>query len=191
VKKALIVMCHPNKNGFNQAIALNIENELKKDHEVRLINLYADHMDPLLPSEDIIRKFTFDETILSYQKTVKESGILIFVHPDWWGSPPAAMKGFIDRVFRPGIAYEFEGTNFLSKKKIELFAGKKAFVFMTTDYAAPEGPWLPGLIWQKNVFEYCGIYDSQIHTFFSTYNSSYEERKNWILQAGLKVRQAI
>jgi putative NADPH-quinone reductase len=32
---------------------------------------------------------------------------IIIVHPNWWGQPPAIMKGWIDRVFRPGVAYRF------------------------------------------------------------------------------------
>jgi NAD(P)H dehydrogenase (quinone) len=36
----------------------------------------------------------------------KADGIII-IHSDWWGRPPAILKGWIDRVIRPGIAYRF------------------------------------------------------------------------------------
>jgi NAD(P)H dehydrogenase (quinone) len=31
----------------------------------------------------------------------------IIVHPNWWGQPPAILKGWVDRVLRPGVAYRF------------------------------------------------------------------------------------
>jgi len=32
---------------------------------------------------------------------------IVFVHPDWWGMPPAILKGWIDRVLRSGVTYQF------------------------------------------------------------------------------------
>ena len=32
---------------------------------------------------------------------------IVVVHPNWWGQPPAILKGWIDRVFRQGVVYEF------------------------------------------------------------------------------------
>ena len=32
---------------------------------------------------------------------------IIIVHPNWWGQPPAILKGWVDRLLRPGVAYEF------------------------------------------------------------------------------------
>jgi len=33
---------------------------------------------------------------------------IVIVHPNWWGQPPAILKGWVDRVIRPGVAYEFQ-----------------------------------------------------------------------------------
>ncbi len=43
-----------------------------------------------------------------YADELMASDLLIFVHPNWWGQPPAILKGWIDRVFRPGLTYRFE-----------------------------------------------------------------------------------
>jgi putative NADPH-quinone reductase len=191
MKKALVVLCHPNRSGFNHAIAESAVKELKKDHEVEFVDLYRASFDPILPYEEIPRKFSFDETVLNYYDAVQSSDTFVFVHPDWWGGPPALLKGFIDRVFRPGVTYEYEGNEFLSKKKLELLSGKKAFVFTTTDYPEPEGLYPPAEIWKTNVFSYCGIKDSAIYTFFETYHSTFEARHAWIDSIGEKIRREL
>ncbi|OHD12932.1 MAG: hypothetical protein A2Z96_00705, partial [Spirochaetes bacterium GWB1_48_6] len=160
--KALAVLCHPNTRGFNQAIFDSIVKELSKTHETTVVDLYRDGFDPAIPQSEIQRKFSFDETVLKYNHLVQAADILVFVHPDWWGGPPALLKGFIDRVFRPGVAYDFEGGEFLTKSKTALLEGKKAAVFNTTDYKKPDGAYPPSQIWKNNIFEYCGIADAQV-----------------------------
>lgn len=185
--RALVVLCHPNKSGFNQAVAAAAAAALKATHKVDFVNLYDEGFDPVLPAAELPRKFTFDETTQRYNELVKQASVYVFVHPDWWGGPPALLKGFIDRVFRPGVAYEFDGYEFLSKKKTALLAGKKGLVFTTTDYPRPEGDDPSAVIWKKNVFEYCGIPDARVHTFYDTYNSTYEARHQWIADVGSKI----
>lgn len=190
--KALVVLCHPNKSGFNQAIAGAAVAWLEKTHSVTFLNLYEEPFDPVLPQPELPRKFSLDEIVQKYNRLVQEAQVLVFVHPDWWGGPPALLKGFVDRVFRPGVAYEFEGFEFLSKKKIALFAGKKAIVFTTTDYSAPPQGDVPStVIWKQNVFGYCGINDAEVYTFYDTYNSTYEARHTWILDVGKKIERVV
>lgn len=189
--KALVVLCHPNKSGFNQAIAAAAVAALGSTHSVDFLNLYEEGFDPVLPAPELPRKFTFDETVQRYNALVKEATVMVFVHPDWWGGPPALLKGFIDRVFRPGVAYEFEGFDLLAKKKSGLLEGKKAVVFTTTDYPRPAGSDPSASLWKERVFGYCGIDDAQVHTFYDTYHSTYEARHQWIEQVPAKIRSLL
>jgi len=60
-------------------------------------------------------------------KFSEASGIVI-VHPNWWGQPPAILKGWVDRVLRPGVAYEFtEGDQGKVSPKIAQGAGGACF----------------------------------------------------------------
>ncbi len=186
--RALVVLCHPNRSGFNQAVAEAAAKALGATHMVDFIDLYQEDFNPVLPADELPRKFTFDETTQRYNALIKAAEVYVFVHPDWWGGPPALLKGFIDRVFRPGVAYEFEGYEFLSKKKTALLEGKRAFVFTTTDYPRPAKEEDPSaLIWKRNVFGYCGISDAQVHTFYDTYSSTYEARHQWITGVAAKL----
>jgi putative NADPH-quinone reductase len=189
--RALVVLCHPNRSGFNQAVAQAAVKTLGATHAVDFLDLYHQEFDPVLPAAELPRKFSLDETTQKFSRLVTEASVYVFVHPDWWGGPPALMKGFIDRVFRPGVAYEFDGYEFLSKKKAELLAGKKALVFTTTDYPAPVGEDPSAVIWKKNVFQYCGIHDAAVHTFYDTYDSTYEARHAWILDVAKKISEVL
>ena len=189
--RALVVLCHPNRTGFNQAVAEAAREALAATHAVDFLDLYREDFDPVLPAAELPRKFSFDTTTQGYNELVKNASVYVFAHPDWWGGPPALLKGFIERVFRPGVAYEFEGYEFLSKKKAELLAGRKALVFTTTDYPRPDGEDPSAVIWKKNVFAYCGIGDAQVHTFYDTYNSSFEARHAWIAGVGEKIASAL
>jgi putative NADPH-quinone reductase len=189
--RALVVLCHPNKSGFNQAVAAAAVETLAATHAVDFVNLYDEGFDPVLPAAELPRKFSFDEVTQKYNALVTAASVYVFVHPDWWGGPPALLKGFIDRVFRPGVAYEFDGFDLLAKKKSALLEGKKGLVFTTTDYPAPEGDDPSAVIWKRNIFGYCGITDAQVHTFYDTYHSTYEARHQWIVDVEAKIRQSI
>lgn len=182
--KSILVLAHPKREGFNRAIADAALAALRADGEARLIDLYADGFDPVMPAEELPRKFSFDETTLGCQEAVKEAGRLVFVHPNWWGGPPAILKGFIDRVFRPGVAYGFREADFRDADAPGLFAGKRADVFITTDAARPPSgdalDWAPAAVWKRSVFDFCGLSDARVHVFWNLRGSEYADRKAWL-----------
>ncbi|MGD9940661.1 MAG: NAD(P)H-dependent oxidoreductase [Clostridia bacterium] len=186
--KALIVLAQAKKEGFNRAIASEImaSEAMSTISETNLLDLYAENFNPVMPAEELPRKFSFDEATLRYQEAIREAGRLVFVHPDWWGGPPAILKGFIDRVFRPGVAYGFREADFRDENAPGLFAGKRVDVFMTTDATPPPSgkadDWPPARVWKHNVLEFCGVLDSRIHVFWNLRKSSYAERRQWLNQ---------
>ena len=77
----------------------------------------------------------------------------VVVHPDWWGGPPAVLKGWLDRVLRPGTAYEYEGEVPEARSVVGLLEGRKALTVITGDADDP-GP-LEGF-WKERIWGYCG-----------------------------------
>ena len=57
----------------------------------------------------------------------------MIVHPNWWGQPPAILKGWVDRVFRPGIAYRFVEGDAGEGVPIGLLKASAAVVFNTSN----------------------------------------------------------
>ena len=107
--KVLVILGHPNKESFNHAIAKTVvETLLNNGHEVFFHDLYEENFDPIISSQEIPKGASLEKVIEIYCNEINNAGGIVIVHPNWWGQPPAILKGWVDRVLRPGIAYEFK-----------------------------------------------------------------------------------
>jgi NAD(P)H dehydrogenase (quinone) len=182
----LVVLCHPRPDSFNHAVAARAAETLRQlGGEVHYHDLYAEGFDPLLRLPELRRQVSFDEQVLAHTRELEASVGLVFVHPEWWGQPPALLKGWLDRVLRPGVAYELEGEEFMPKRPQPLLGGRQAAVFCTTDsireHAESGGqPPLLQRIWQEGVFRYCGIERGEVHIFYDLRRSSPAQRTDWL-----------
>jgi NAD(P)H dehydrogenase (quinone) len=173
--KYLVILAHPDKRSFNNSIAEVICDSLTKSgNDVIFHNLYEENFDPVLSIDEINRKFSFDEIIQKHNVELSKSDHLIFIHPDWWGQMPAILKGWLDRVFRQGTVFEYEGPDFTEKQKTALLTGKSATVIITSD-REPEKMLLES-IWKKDILSYCGIEDAGVLIHFDSRNADLEER---------------
>ena len=153
----MILVSHPDEMSFNISLSLELKNFFTEEgHHVYYNDLYRLGFDPRLKKEEIKRKFTFDETVIRQIENLEKSEFLVIIHPDWWGQPPAILKGWVDRVLIRGVAYQFEGEDFMPKKKVPLLQGKKAVVICTTDRKKVEDRGILKAIWEKEVFSFCG-----------------------------------
>lgn len=68
--------------------------------------------------------------LVKIQQDILHADHLVFVYPNWWGTYPVLLKGFIDRVFLPGFAFKYrENSPFWDK----LLKGKSARLIGTMD----------------------------------------------------------
>ncbi len=106
--RILLVLAHPDPASFNAALARRSRQALAElGHEVVFHDLYAEGFDPLLPSPEIADDAPLPPAIEQHCHDLETAEGVVIVHPNWWGMPPAIMKGWIDRVFRPGRSYRF------------------------------------------------------------------------------------
>ena len=144
------------KNTLGAAVAERVKRAAGgHENTVRLQDLYGDGFSPVPESGELSRKFTFDRQVLAYQNDVAWADILVFVYPDWWGFCPAILKGWIDRVFSAGFAYDYAGADFEKKELVRMFAGKKSAVICTADNEEPSP--LHKLFWTETVPRQTGI----------------------------------
>lgn len=182
--KATLFLAHPDMSSFCHAIADHVCGALKEcDVDICVVDLYKINFNPVLTMEEYVRKDSFDEQVSTITSQLESSDIIIFIHPDWWGGPPAILKGMIDRVFRQGVAYNFEGDEFEKKRKVLLFADKKTMVFCTTDSSDTQHIDYLKAVWKQGVFDFCGITDNRIIIFSDIRNSSYSDRCGCLDQA--------
>jgi NAD(P)H dehydrogenase (quinone) len=107
----LTVLCHPNPSSFAHAIAKRfIEGARSAGHSTELADLYVEKFDPILTERDL-RQFkgvAMPEDVLREQARIERCDALCLVYPIWWYGPPAMMKGWFDRVWSAGWAYEWQ-----------------------------------------------------------------------------------
>lgn len=107
--KSLIILAHPYEKSFNHCIKDEIVKVLKKNHDVKIIDLYKDKFDPSLNSEDLrnyMQGISNDLKVIKYQNDLMTCDDLILIFPIWWYEAPAILKGFLDKVLLPGFAFD-------------------------------------------------------------------------------------
>lgn len=126
--KTLTIYAHPNHSGhhayFLEQLTKKMELE-KIDNEV--LDLYNLNFNPVFSNEELMKSGETDLLIKNFQDKITEAEKLIFIFPTWWQGTPAIMKGFFDRVFSAGFAFEYQ--NGFPKG---LLKGKNAAVFSAT-----------------------------------------------------------
>jgi len=183
--KVLVILAHPDAESFNHGIAVTAEATLKANgHEVFFHDLYAEGFDPLLPAAEIPKEAKLDALVEKQCAEIAAADGIVIVHPNWWGQPPALLKGWIDRVIRPGVAYEFiEGDNG-EGVPVGLLKARAVLVFNTSNTAADREREVFGdpldTIWKNCIFGLCGVTNVQRRMFGIVVTSSSDERAGWI-----------
>ena len=111
--KISVILGHPYRRSFNAAIAQSVVSALKgSGHTVMFHDLYAEGFDPVIPGNELQSGISEDSLVLQHQREIRQADGIIIIHPNWWGQPPAILKGWTDRVLRENIAYAFpQGDN--------------------------------------------------------------------------------
>jgi len=185
--KITIILAHPRKGSFNHAIAETAAAALRESgHTVTLHDLYAEGFDPVLPGGEILRDAPLPEPIARHCDGIAAADGLIVIHPDWWGMPPAILKGWIDRVLRPGVAYRFAETDSGEGVPLGLLKARAALIFNTSNTPAVREQEVFGdpleRIWKDCIISFCGIPVCHRRMFGIVVTSSEEERKAWLTE---------
>lgn len=107
--KALVVYCHPKEGSFTSAVRDLVVSKLEHaGAETRVVDLYQRGFSPILTAQelDLYEDATKNtEPVAEDVENLKWCDTLIFVYPTWWYGLPAILKGWLDRVFVPEIAF--------------------------------------------------------------------------------------
>jgi len=181
----LIILGHPDKKSFNQAIAQTCRDRLSENgHTVLFHDLYEEGFDPVMNAAEIPKGVAIDEIVEAHCSDLAESDGIIIIHPNWWGQPPAIMKGWIDRVIRPGVAYEFlDGDNGEGVPE-GLLKAKTGLVFNTSNTSEIRENKIfkdpLETIWKNCIFDLCGVKQFDRKTFRIVVTSDLLQRQAWL-----------
>ena len=189
----LVILAHPTGGSFNHAIAETVVNTLEQmGHSGVFHDLYAESFDPVLPSEEILGD-DLDPVLSEHCEQLASADGIVLIHPNWWGMPPAILKGWVDRVVRPEVAYRFEEDDSGEGVPVGLLKAKAAVVFNTSN--TPEkreqevfGDPLENL-WKNCIFDLCGVKEFHRRNFEVVVTSTEEKRKGWLAEAAALVER--
>ena len=184
----IIILAHPNQGSFNHAIADTCKQRLNENgHNVIFHDLHKEKFDPIITSGEIPKEGNINKHISKHCDDLANSHGIIIVHPNWWGQPPAILKGWIDRVLRPGFAYEFEDGDNGEGIPIGLLKAKTGIVFNTSNTNAERENKVFGdpleTIWKNCILDFCGIQQFERKVFSIIVTSTLEQRVQWLNEA--------
>jgi len=109
--RILVIFAHPLDESFAAFLRASVVEMLKaRGHWVDLCDLYKESFDPTLSAHE---RRTYKDTsensksVSEHVKRLRQAEGIIFVFPSWWYGMPAILKGYFDRVWLPGVAFEF------------------------------------------------------------------------------------
>jgi putative NADPH-quinone reductase len=189
VMRLSIVLAHPSEGSLSHAIARKVvERAEANGHDALFHDLYRERFDPLLGDGEFSRDAPLPEAIARHCAEIAEADGIVVVHPNWWGMPPAILKGWVDRVLRPGVAYEFVEGEGGEGVPNGLLRAKAAVVFNTSNTETEREKNVFGdpleTIWRNCVFGLCGVANFHRRTFNVVITSSEDQRKRWLDETG-------
>ncbi len=183
--KVSVILAHPDKNSFNHALAgAVVETLTSNDYEIYYHDLYEENFDPLLFHSEFPKDAAISSEIQVHCAEISSTDGIIVVHPNWWGQPPAILKGWLDRIIRPGVAYEFLEDDTGEGIPVGLLKAKVGLVFNTSNTSPERELKVFGdpleRIWKDCVFGLCGVktFDRRMYTIIVT--STKKQRQAWL-----------
>lgn len=166
--KVAIIYSHPSQTDGKCALILGRVKKILSESgaQVSLADLYADNFNPVMSAPELAsyssRKPPAAD-VAKYQKLISDNDVLIFIYPVWWSTPPAMLKGFIDRVFTPGFAF-----NFKDGQMEGLLDGKRALSVRTYSAGAESEQKVVNVssnFMERAVLSACGIKASAVDLY--------------------------
>ena len=190
--KVLVILGHPRTDSLCGALAdAYVDGARRAGAELRRLDLADMHFDPHVHTVSPNAQH-FEPDIRRARELVAWADYLVFVYPTWWGTMPALLKGFLDRVMTPGFAFRAVegGTGFEG-----LMGGRSAQLITTMDTP----PLVHRLIYRqpginalaRATLGFCGVRPVRALAFGPVKDASADTRAGWITrahQAGLAAR---
>ena len=184
-KKVLVINGNPSSQSYGAAlVAAYVSGVQRSDAEVKTIEIGNLEFDVNLPQG----YESLPELETDLQKAIEKlhwCDHMVWVHPIWWFGWPAVMKGFIDRVFLPGITFKYEKGPIPKK----LLKGKTGRIIATADTPSFYYRFFLGSPATKQLkqgtLQFCGVSPVRTTYIAPLRKSSDEFRKSWLRKVEL------
>ncbi|MEO5865686.1 MAG: NAD(P)H-dependent oxidoreductase [Sphingomonas sp.] len=126
-----VILCHPDPESFNHSVAAAYASTARAcGQQVVVRDLYALGFDPVLKGKErpTAHNFTVSADVRSELEFIRGSDVFVLVYPIWFGSPPAMLKGYVERVLGSGVAPD----DIQKQSPTSLLGGKRLLSFSTS-----------------------------------------------------------
>jgi NAD(P)H dehydrogenase (quinone) len=108
--RVLVIYCHPVAESFASAVHAAVVRALAEaGHAVTDVDLYGEKFDPVMSRQerqDYLNTAHNERLVKRYDDQLVDAEALVLVYPAWWYGMPAMLKGYFDRVWLPGVAFD-------------------------------------------------------------------------------------
>jgi NAD(P)H dehydrogenase (quinone) len=185
--RILVVLAHPDPDSFNAALCLELcAGLVEAGHEPDVLDLCGEGFDPRMGARELRRIGTGapDPEIAALQKRVMAAQGLAFVFPMWWASPPAVLKGFVDRVLQQGFAFRLAPDGMVEG----LLPHAKALVLTTTGATRDQVEAIGFAralkqTWDDWTLRMCGVGEVGHHYFYAVPDADEATRRAYLAEA--------
>jgi NAD(P)H dehydrogenase (quinone) len=192
MKRIVVINGHPNPRSLNKGLVdAYVSGAEQAGAAVQTIDIGQLQFNPNLQF-GYQQRMKLEPDLLDAWDKIKWAQHMVWIHPVWWGGLPAITKGFVDRLFLPGIAFKYRADSIWWDK---LLSGKTARIITTLDqpgwyywlaYGRPSVNQL-----KRSTLEFCGIKPVAVSYMGIVRKADERQRKQWINQAyrlGSKMR---
>ncbi|MCV0349551.1 MAG: NAD(P)H-dependent oxidoreductase [Nitratireductor sp.] len=192
-RRIAIVLGHPDRSPDRLCRAFAVayaEGAREAGHVVDIIDLAALDF-PLLKSQQDFLHGALPDVLKPAQEAVTAAEHVVFIYPLWLGTMPALLKGFLEQLLRPGVAFAYKEKGFPEM----LLKGKSARVIVTMG--------MPALIYRlwflshslrslrRHVLKFVGFSPVRETLFGAVEEASEEKRKSWIEEVRVLGKSAL
>lgn len=148
-----VILCHPDPDSFNASVAERYCQSVREvGHEVILRDLYRMDFDPVLKSNERphLGTMAIADDVAGEIDEIRSADVFVLVYPIWFGTPPAMLKGYVERVFGAGFDHRA-----MREPKRHSFMADKHLVSLSSSgnsiqWFEEKGAWLS----LRNVFDH-------------------------------------
>jgi NAD(P)H dehydrogenase (quinone) len=159
--RVLVIYCHPDETSFASSLHAAVKESLTAaGHLVTDLDLYGEGFKPVLTLEERIEYSDplYIKSVEKYANQLFAAEAIVAVYPTWWYGMPAMLKGYFDRVWAPGVAYDLKSDGAVDASRL---AHIRRIAVVTT-YGSPW--WLIRLwmgdpehkLWSRAIRRLCG-----------------------------------
>jgi putative NADPH-quinone reductase len=182
MKKILIINGHPREESFTKSIIQSYILGVSEHNNSEIKEIVIRDLDfnPNLQF-GFKKRMELEPDLLKSLEKIMWCDHMVWVHPVWWGGLPSLTKGFIDRLFLPGLVFSYKENSVWWDK---LLKGKTGRIIYTLDqptyfyWLIYNQPSINQL--KKTTLEFCGVKPVKTTGFGPIKNSTEKQRLKWL-----------